>query len=98
MVRVRIPPAFLKALRSLSEPRRKRAIGRLHLFQARPNDPALRLRPFRAVPGFFLIDLPRGDRILLRKEGSDTYAAIDVGGHELYPEWERLRDDGDSAV
>lgn len=48
------------------------------------------MRPFKAAPGYFLIDMPRGDRILLRQETADTFAAIDVGGHELYGEWEKL--------
>lgn len=33
--------------------------------------------------------MPHGDRIILRREDGDIFAAVDGGGHEIYEEWER---------
>lgn len=87
---VRLTPAFTEALGKMSSGRQRMAVDRLAAFVRNPADPELRLRELRCAPGYWLINSTRGDRIILRKEADDLYAAVDVGGHSLIDEWERL--------
>jgi hypothetical protein len=95
-VRIRITDSFLTALRGLSEGRRAWIIGRLEMFQANATDKVLRLRPLRCLDGHFIIDSVRYDRIILRREAEDLYAAVDCGGHEILEEWTKLHGGGAS--
>lgn len=89
MLVVRIAPRFEARLRILSEGRQRYIIARLEWFQRTPDDPQLRLRPLRCMPGFFLIDSIRGDRIVLFGESDGSYVAADCGGHDIITDWER---------
>lgn len=81
-VRITVLPSFEAGLRNLP-PDRKRAAGRaLVKFAEEPNLPSLRLRAFAGRSGYYLINPNQGDRILLRKDGDDLYAAVDVGPHD----------------
>jgi len=49
-----------------------------------------------ALDGHFIIDSVRYDRIILRREAEDLYAAVDCGGHEILEEWRKLHGGGAS--
>ncbi|MEH3120257.1 MAG: hypothetical protein PGN25_22420 [Methylorubrum populi] len=52
--------------------------------------PSLRFRPLAGRVGYFIINPTRGDRIILRKDGDDLYAAVDLGPHDnVYRRWDR---------
>jgi hypothetical protein len=89
MLRVQPTPAFVEALKRLSEGRQSWVISRVHLFQTNPNDKILRFRELRCAPGHHLIDSIRYDRIVLRKDAEDLFALVDCGGHEILDEWEK---------
>ena len=86
-MRIRVTDTFLAALKRLSEGRKAWIISRLEIFQADPENKTLRFRPLRCLAGHFIIDSVRYDRIILRQEADDLYAAVDCGGHEVLDEW-----------
>jgi mRNA-degrading endonuclease RelE of RelBE toxin-antitoxin system len=91
-VRIKIEPAFLKAIRSLPPNRRERANDALIKFQEAPDRPGLDFRPLKNGAGYFIIDSAHGDRIILRKDEPDLFAAVDVGPHDnVYRRWARRR-------
>ena len=87
--RVQLTPAFVARLKALVPGRRTAAISGLRLFMRKPNDITLKLRPLKSIDGYWIINSSRGDRIILRREADDLYAAVDVGGHEVYERWDR---------
>lgn len=89
-VRLTIEDSFTAGLKSLPPDRRK-AAGRATLkFVDEPGLPSLRLRPLVGRAGYFIISAGKGDRIILRKDGDDIYAAVDVGPHDnVLRRWNR---------
>lgn len=89
-VRVTVEKTFVKALGSLPPDRQKRAVGALKKFAADPSLPGLRFRTLDGSPPHFIINPTRGDRIILRKDADDLYAAVDVGPHDnVFRRWDR---------
>ena len=55
-----------------------------------PRLPSLDFRSLAGAPGYYIIDARHGDRIILRGDGEDLYAAVDVGPHDnIYRRWNR---------
>jgi hypothetical protein len=89
-VRLTIEAGFEAGLRSLPPDRRKAAGRALLKFTEEPGLPSLRFRPLIGRIGYFIINPTRGDRIILRKDGDDLYAAVDLGPHDnVYRRWDR---------
>lgn len=89
-VRVGVEPSFEANLRSLPPDRRKRAGQALIKFMEEPGLPSLRFRSLVGRLGYFIISAGKGDRIILRKDADDLYAAVDVGPHDnVYRRWDR---------
>lgn len=89
-VRLSVEETYLIALKSLPPDRQRGANAALGKFMRSPELPSLRFRPLEGRPGYFIINPARGDRIILRKEGDDQFAAIDVGPHDnVYRRWDR---------
>lgn len=89
-VRVTIEPTFARALKSLPPDRQKGAAEALRKFATEPGLPSLNFRPLVGRSGYFIINPRRGDRIILRKDADDLYAAVDVGPHDnVYRRWDR---------
>jgi hypothetical protein len=85
-----VPEAsFLKRLAGLPPDRRESAKQALVKFQKEPALNSLKFRRLQGTPDHFIINSVGGDRILLRKDGPDLYAAVDVGTHDLYRRWDR---------
>lgn len=61
-------------------------------FQGDPTPPGLHFRTLKGWPGYFIIDAAHGDRIILRQDFEDQYAAVDCGPHDnIYRKWDRLK-------
>lgn len=91
-MKVSVEQSFIEALKRLPPDRAKAARNGLLKFQAAPNLPHLYFRALEGREGFFIIDLRRGDRIILRRESDDHYVAVDVGPHDnVYRRWNRLK-------
>lgn len=89
-VRLTIEAGFEAGLKSLPPDRRKAAGRALLKFTEEPGLPSLRFRPLVGRLGYFIINPTRGDRIILRKDGDDLYAAVDLGPHDnVYRRWDR---------
>jgi hypothetical protein len=89
-IRLTIEAGFEAGLRSLPPDRRKAAGRALLKFAEEPGLPSLRFRPLVGRIGYFIINPTRGDRIILRKDGDDVYAAVDLGPHDnVYRRWDR---------
>ena len=89
-VDVSLETSFVKALKSLPPHRQKKAVNAIDKFGKTPNLSSLRLRSLENKDGYWLIDAARGDRIVLREDGGDLYAAVDVGPHDnVYRRWNR---------
>jgi hypothetical protein len=73
---------YVDAARKLPPDRRKAASEALVKFAREPALPSLKFRPLKGLAGHFIISAHRGDRIILRRDGPDSYAAIDVGPHD----------------
>jgi hypothetical protein len=93
-VEVRPSLEFLDALMKLTPGRQQSAVNQLYLFARQPDAPELRFRELRCAPGYWIINSHYQDRIILRAEDDGVYSAVDVGGHELYAEWERRAGQG----
>lgn len=88
--RVRPEPRFIQALRKLPPDRAKAAAETLVKFSEEPSLPSLAFRSLKGRPGYFIINARRGDRLILRREEDDLYAAVDVGPHDnIYRRWDR---------
>lgn len=82
---------FLVEARKLPPDRRKAVVACLSKFMLEPALPSLRFRPLQNAKDHFIISSAHGDRIILRKDGEDLYAAVDVGPHDnVYRRWNRL--------
>lgn len=89
-VRVIPEATFVRGLKSLPPNRQKQAISALTKFMEEPGLTGLRFRPLAGRDGHFIISANKGDRIILRKDADDLYAAIDVGPHDnVYRRWDR---------
>jgi mRNA-degrading endonuclease RelE of RelBE toxin-antitoxin system len=89
-LRLSVEETYAKGLKSLPPDRRKAANAALMKFVADPSLPSLRFRPLRGRPNHFIINPTRGDRVILRKDADDLYAAVDVGPHDnVYRRWDR---------
>ncbi|WP_139342613.1 hypothetical protein [Methylobacterium radiotolerans] len=91
---VRVIPEreFIKAVERASPDRKDAARETLVKFAREPALPRLDFRPLKGKPGFFLIDGRRGDRIVLRKDAEDLFAAVDYGPHDnVYRRWNRRK-------
>ncbi|MEN3238902.1 hypothetical protein PUR29_36315 [Methylobacterium ajmalii] len=89
-VRVTLEPSFTDGLKALPPDRRKAAGRALLKFAEEPGLPGLRFRPLKGRPDFFIINPTKGDRVILRKDADDLYAAVDVGPHDnVYRRWDR---------
>ena len=89
-VRISVEETFVKAAKKLPPDRSKGARVALVKFQAEPGLPGLRFRSLAGAPGYYIINAAHGDRIILRKDGEDWFAAVDVGPHDnVYKRWNR---------
>jgi len=89
-VRITVEPRFEKGLKRLPPDRAKAAAETLLKFQEEPALPRLDFRPLKGKVGHYIIDARHGDRIILRKDADDLYAAVDVGPHDnVYRRWKR---------
>jgi hypothetical protein len=67
------------------------ALSALKLFVLNKQTNSLYFRPFKGWPTYFIIDSTGGDRVILRRDGADNYAAVDAGTHDIYKKWGRKR-------
>lgn len=82
--------SFLKALRMLPPDRAEGAILALQRFVEDASRASLDFRALRRRAGYYIINARHGDRIILRKDEADVYAAVDVGPHDnVYRRWNR---------
>lgn len=89
-MRVTVEKSFNRELKKLPPDRQEAVLKALLKFQTTPNLPSLAFRPLTGAHGYFIINPHRGDRIILRKLGEDSYAAVDVGPHDnVYRRWNR---------
>ncbi len=89
-VRVTPTKAFIRALKGLPPNRQDAAITALSRFQGEPALPSLKFRPLAGKPGHFIISSVHGDRIILLRDETDVYSAVDVGPHDnVYRRWNR---------
>jgi mRNA-degrading endonuclease RelE of RelBE toxin-antitoxin system len=87
---LRIEPSFLRAAKSLPPDRQRAVNAALVKFQKTPELPSLKFRPLKGLSGFFIINSVHGDRVILRKDDSNTFAAVDAGPHDnVYRRWTR---------
>ena len=90
-MQIKVESTFERGLKSLPPDRARAAIKSLQLFIEAPNLPRLRFRELKGIKGFYIISSKGGDRIILRKDESDVYAAVDVGPHDnVYRRWSRV--------
>jgi len=86
MVRLRIDPGYIRALRRLDPQTRPRVNVALERFMMDPDHPGLGFEAlFNALSGYYTIRVNRPIRILLRKEIDaigELYAVVDVGNHD----------------
>lgn len=89
-VRITVEKTYARAVKRLPPDRGAGANAALLKFAGEPGLPGLDFRPLKGRPGYFIIDARRGDRIILRRDEDDLYAAIDVGPHDnIYRRWDR---------
>jgi mRNA-degrading endonuclease RelE of RelBE toxin-antitoxin system len=90
IIKITVEESFKRGLKQLPPDRRRRASAALVKFIETPDLPGLAFRPLAKMSGFYIIDINRGDRIILRKDAEDIYAAVDVGPHDnVYRRWNR---------
>lgn len=73
---------FPSGLKKLPPNRRDAAITALTRFMESPGRPGLNFRPLSGKAGYFIINGAHGDRVILRKDSSSAYTAVDVGPHD----------------
>jgi hypothetical protein len=89
-VRITVEATFRDAIEKLPPDRQRSAISAVMKFQTEPTLPSLRFRPLQGAPGYFIISANRGDRVILRRDAENLYAAVDVGPHDnVYNRWNR---------
>lgn len=89
-MRLAVEDSYVRELRKLPPDRARAANESLVKFVAEPALGSLNFRPLRGAAGYFLINGRRGDRIVLRREAEDGYAAVDVGPHDnVLRRWNR---------
>jgi hypothetical protein len=82
--------SFLAEARRLPPNRKQAVITALDKFRKEPALPSLKFRPLEGHRGYFIINAVHGDRIILRKDADDLFAAVDVGPHDnVYRRWDR---------
>lgn len=86
-----IPEAtYLRAVKRLPPDRAKAANAALVKFMEAPSLPSLKFRALQGQAGYFIISSAHGDRVILRKDEEDRYAAVDVGPHDnVYRRWRK---------
>ena len=90
--RIVVEATFVAEARKLPPNRKKAASVALTKFMTEPQLPSLRMRPLQGKQGYFIIDSVHGDRIILRKDADDLFAAVDVGPHDnVFRRWDRRR-------
>jgi hypothetical protein len=82
---------FFKAIKKLPPDRQTAALSALKFFVLNKQTNSLDFRRLKAWPNYFIIDSTGGDRVILRYDGADDYAAVDVGTHDIYKKWNRRR-------
>ncbi|PZP59498.1 hypothetical protein [Agrobacterium sp. MS2] len=88
---VTVRESFKKGLKSLPPDRAKAAIQTIELFMQEPARPRFNYRQLQGSKGYFIINVKRGDRIILQKLDDNSYVALDVGPHDnIYRRWNRL--------
>lgn len=88
--RVSIEQSFLDEARRLPPNRRKAVIAALDKFRSETALPSLRFRQLEGMSDYFIINAVHGDRVILRKDADDLFAAVDVGPHDnVYRRWNR---------
>lgn len=91
-MKLRLVPetTYIKAVERLPPDRLKAANAALIKFMETPSLPSLKFRSLQGKHGYFIISSAHGDRIILRKDAEDLYAAVDVGPHDnVYRRWRR---------
>ncbi|MBK3406303.1 hypothetical protein H0176_23465 [Methylorubrum populi] len=89
-VRITVEATYGDGLKALPPDRKKAANRAILKFAEEPGLPSLRFRPLRGQPNFYIINPTKGDRIILRMDGPDLYAVVDVGPHDnVYRRWDR---------
>lgn len=90
--KVSVEPSFIAEAKRLPPDRQRAVAATLVKFQEAMTLPSLNFRQLKGRPGHFIIDAKRGDRIILRQDGPETFSAVDVGPHEnVYRRWDRLK-------
>jgi hypothetical protein len=82
---------FFKAINKLPPDRQAAALSALRLFVLNKQTNSLDFRRLKGWPGYFIIDSTSGDRVILRHDDGDDYAAVDAGTHDIYKKWNRKR-------
>ena len=80
--RVTIEQSFRDGAAKLPPDRRKAVNDTLVKFMQEPKLPSLRFRRLRGTPNYWLINSRHGDRVVLRKDEEDLFAAVDAGLHD----------------
>jgi mRNA-degrading endonuclease RelE of RelBE toxin-antitoxin system len=89
-VRVTVELTYTKAVRRLPPDRAKAANAALVKFLEAPSLPSLKFRTLKGKDNYFIISSAHGDRVILRKDADDLFAAVDVGPHDnVYRRWRR---------
>lgn len=89
-VQISVEKSFEREIKRLPPSRQKAVIRALGKFMQNPAIPSLDFRPLAGAPGYYIIDPHKGDRIILRMDAPDRYAAVDVGPHDnVYRRWNR---------
>jgi hypothetical protein len=88
--RITVEASFVKRLKGLPPDRQKAARSALGKFIQDPSLASLRFRPLAGATDHFIINGAHGDRIILRKDAADLYAALDVGPQDnVFRRWNR---------
>lgn len=90
-MQITIKNSFLAALKSLPPRRAQKATKTLGKFMASPGLRSLKFRRLKGSEEHWIINSD-GDRVILRKEAEELYAAVDVGPHDnVYRRWDRMK-------
>lgn len=91
-MKLTVEKTFEREARRLPPDREKAVWDALETFLNNPDYPSLRFRNLKGRPGYFIINGRRGDRVILRADDGDSFAAVDTGPHDnVYRRWDRLK-------
>lgn len=89
-LQVTVEDTYSRAVKRLPPDRAKAANQSLIKFLETPSLPSLNFRALKGKNNYFIISAAHGDRVILRKDQDDVFAAVDVGPHDnVYRRWSR---------